>query len=80
MTRLIVPRRTLLRARFEQSREFRSLAHRTQLKYGVQLETLRETFPTQRITRFRKRDVKRYLETIESIGKPRTAKMPLTRR
>ncbi|HUK07774.1 MAG TPA: tyrosine-type recombinase/integrase [Stellaceae bacterium] len=60
--------------RFEQSGEFKSLAHQTQLNYRVALKTLRETFPTQKIIRFRKRDVKRYLETIESIGGRRVAK------
>lgn len=62
---------------FETSDTFKSLARQTQLNYRVQLKILRETFPTQRIAAFRKKDVKRYLATIESVGSRRVAKSVL---
>jgi integrase len=59
---------------YEQSDRFKALAHQTQLNYRGQLRLIRATFPTQKITAFRKRDIKRFLDTIESIGLRRTAK------
>jgi integrase len=62
---------------FEASAAFKALAAQTRLNYRTQLATLRATFPSQRIASFKKKSVKRYLETIASLGGRRTAKSVL---
>jgi integrase len=62
---------------YERSDAFTSLAKQTRLNYGGQLRLILDTFPTQKITAFRKRDIKRFLETIESVGMRRIAKSVL---
>jgi integrase len=62
---------------FEASDTFKALAAQTKLGYRGELNALRETFPTQRIAAFKKKSVKRYLATIESIGNRRVAKTVL---
>ena len=62
---------------FEASDAFKALATQTRLNYRSAMKTLRETFPSQRLAVFQKRQVKRYLETIASIGMRRTGKSVL---
>jgi integrase len=62
---------------FERADRFKAYAKQTQANYRVQLRLIVETFPTQKITAFRKRDIKRFLETIESLGSRRITKSVL---
>lgn len=62
---------------FEASDAFKELAAQTKLNYRSAMKTLRATFPSQQLAAFQKRQVKRYLETIDSIGMRRVAKSVL---
>jgi integrase len=62
---------------FEASDAFKALAMQTKLNYRCAMKTLRETFPSQRLAAFQKRQIKRYLETVASIGMRRIAKSVL---
>lgn len=62
---------------FETSDAFKALAMQTRLNYRCAMKTLRETFPSQRLAAFQKRQIKRYLETVASIGMRRIAKSVL---
>jgi integrase len=59
---------------FEASDAFKGLAKQTKLNYRSAMKPMRETFPSQRLAAFQKRHIKRYLETIESLGMRRIAK------
>ena len=62
---------------YERGDVFKALASQTRANYRSAMKTLRETFPTQKMAAFQKRQIKRFLETIDSIGMRRICKSVL---
>src|SRR5262249_3929710 len=62
---------------WQQSDAFKQKAAQTKLNYRSQLHLIQTTLPTQKITAFKKRHIKRFLETIESVGMRRICRVVL---